>query len=109
MKFVIDHQLPPALARFLEAQGHVARHVREIGLRSSDDDAIWSHASANVEVVVSKDEDFFFLASSPGAAARLLWVRTGNCRTGFLLERFRLRLPQIIASFEAGSYIVELR
>ena len=109
MKFVIDHQLPPALARFLEARGHVARHVRELGLISSEDAAIWSHALANDEVVVSKDEDFFFLASSPRATARLLWVRTGNCRTGFLLERFHIRLPQIIASFEAGSNIVELR
>ncbi len=60
-------------------------------------------------VVVSKDEDFLFLASLPGATAKLLWVRIGNCRTGFLLERFRLRLPQIIALFEAGSHIVELR
>ena len=64
---------------------------------------------ANQLVVVSKDEDFFFFASSPNAAAKLLWVRMGNCRTQFLLERFRLRLPQIMASFEAGSSIVELR
>jgi predicted nuclease of predicted toxin-antitoxin system len=60
-------------------------------------------------VVVSKDEDFFFFASSPNAAARLIWIRMGNCRTRFLLETFRSRLPQIIASFEAGSNIVELR
>jgi predicted nuclease of predicted toxin-antitoxin system len=109
VKFVIDHQLPPALARFLEDQGHTARHVRELGLNASDDATIWSHATANNMVVVSKDEDFFYFASSPGAAARLLWVRMGNCRTGFLLERIRFRLPQIIASFETGSIIVELR
>jgi predicted nuclease of predicted toxin-antitoxin system len=109
VKFVIDHQLPPALARFLEAQGHVANHVRELGLKTSDDATIWRRAVANQLVVVSKDEDFFFFASSPNAAAKLLWVRMGNCRTQFLLERFRLRLPQIMASFEAGSSIVELR
>ena len=109
MKFVIDHQLPPALARFLEAQGHVADHVRELGLKTSDDATIWRHAVANELVVVSKDEGFFFFVSSPNAAAKLLWVRMGNCRTQFLLERFRLRLPQIIASFETGSSIVELR
>jgi len=64
---------------------------------------------ANELAVVSKDEDFFFFASLPNAAAKLVWVRMGNCRTQFLLERFRLRLPQMIASFEAGSSIVELR
>jgi predicted nuclease of predicted toxin-antitoxin system len=109
VKFVVDHQLPPALARFLEDQGHVACHVRELGLSSADDAAIWRHATAKAMVVVSKDEDFSFFASSPGATAKLVWVRIGNCRTAFLLERFRLRLPQIIASFEAGSDIVELR
>ena len=109
MKFVIDHQLPPALARFLEDHGQVACHVRELGLQKSDDATIWRHAAAKDMVVVSKDEDFFFFASSPNPAAKLLWVRMGNCRTSFLLERIRLRLPQIIASFEAGSSIVELR
>jgi predicted nuclease of predicted toxin-antitoxin system len=109
VKFLIDHQLPPALARFLERQGHVARHVRELGMNASDGATIWRHATENEMVMVSKDEDFSFFASSPGTAGRLLWVRMGNCRTGFLLERFRLRLPQIIASFEAGSNIVELR
>lgn len=98
MKFVVDHQLPPALARFLESQGHSAYHVRELGLKEADD-----------LVVVSKDEDFFFFASVPNAAAKLIWVRVGNCRTHFLLEKFRIRLPQIIASFEARSHVVEVR
>ena len=78
VKFVIDHQLPPALARFLEAQGHVADHVRELGLKTSDDATIWRHAVANELVVVSKDEGFFFFVSSPNAAAKLLWVPDGQ-------------------------------
>ncbi len=109
MKFVVDHQLPPALARFLESQGHRAYHVRELGLKAADDATIWRRAAAEDLVVVSKDEDFFFFASAPNAAAKLVWVRVGNCRTHLLVERFRVRLPQIVASFEAGSNIVELR
>jgi len=109
VKFVVDHQLPPALARFLEGQGHTAYHVRELGLKAAADATIWRRAAGDDLVVVSKDEDFFFFASAPNAAARLVWVRVGNCRTRFLLERFRIRLPQIIESFEAGSSIVELR
>jgi predicted nuclease of predicted toxin-antitoxin system len=109
VKFIVDHQLPPALAQFLQNQGHEAHHVRELGLKAADDAAIWSRAVADDLVVVSKDEDFFFFASAPNAAAKLVWVRLGNCRTSFLLERFRIRLPQIVASFEAGSIIVELR
>jgi predicted nuclease of predicted toxin-antitoxin system len=109
VKFVVDHQLPPALARYLESQGHIAFHVRELGLKSVDDATIWRRAGADDLVVVSKDEDFFFLASAPGAPAKLLWVRLGNCRTKFLLEKFRSRLPEIVSLFGSGSRIVELR
>jgi predicted nuclease of predicted toxin-antitoxin system len=28
VKFLVDHQLPPALARFIATQGHQAEHVR---------------------------------------------------------------------------------
>jgi len=54
VKFVIDHQLPPALARFLETQGHVASHVRKLGLKASDDATIWKHAVANELVVFTR-------------------------------------------------------
>ena len=36
-------------------------------------------------MVVSKDEDFLGLAMRPGDSGRLLWIRTGNCRTAPLL------------------------
>ncbi len=40
MRFVIDAQLPPALARMLAAHGHHAEHVEDIGLRDADDSPI---------------------------------------------------------------------
>jgi predicted nuclease of predicted toxin-antitoxin system len=40
MRFVIDAQLPPALARLLTAHGHTAEHVADIGLRDADDSPI---------------------------------------------------------------------
>lgn len=109
MKFLIDHQLPPALVRFLQSHGHSAQHVRELGLKEADDSVIWAHAAAHELVVVSKDEDFYYLAVSPGDAGKLLWVRTGNCRKQKLFELFLARLSQIIAAFQAESNIVELR
>lgn len=32
MRFLVDAQLPPALARWLAAQGHEAEHVGDIGM-----------------------------------------------------------------------------
>jgi predicted nuclease of predicted toxin-antitoxin system len=109
VKFLIDHQLPPALAHFFETHGHFTRHVRDIGLKEATDASIWNHALKNQMVVVSKDEDFYFLVMSLGNMGKLIWVRMGNCRKHVLLDRFQSQLPHIIAAFEAGSDIVEIR
>ena len=44
MRFIVDAQLPPALARLLSAHGYTAEHVVDIGMRDLDDSLIWAHA-----------------------------------------------------------------
>ena len=44
MRFVVDAQLPPALARFLASLGEEAIHVLDAGLLEADDGEIWSFA-----------------------------------------------------------------
>jgi predicted nuclease of predicted toxin-antitoxin system len=58
MRFLVDAQLPPALARWLAANGHEATHVSDVGLQTASDPAIWDHALAVSSVIVTKDEDF---------------------------------------------------
>jgi predicted nuclease of predicted toxin-antitoxin system len=60
-------------------------------------------------VVVSKDEDFVFLANRAGDQGRLIWVRLGNCRNLTLLEAFDRLHDQLIAAVEAGQRIIEVR
>jgi predicted nuclease of predicted toxin-antitoxin system len=58
VKFLIDAQLPPALARWIERQGHRATHIFEIGLERGKDGPIWEHARNDNAVIITKDEDF---------------------------------------------------
>jgi predicted nuclease of predicted toxin-antitoxin system len=44
MRFLVDAQLTPALARWLGEHGFPATPVRELGLRDSDDRSIWNFA-----------------------------------------------------------------
>ena len=69
MRFLVDNQLPPSLARWLRDRGHDAEHVFESGLHLFDDRDLWARALADARIVVSKDEDLFFLGS-------LLFLRT---------------------------------
>lgn len=109
MKFLVDNQLPTALARFLASRGVDCRHVLDLGLRDATDTAIWEYASRNDCVVISKDEDFLYLASAPSAKARIVWVRIGNCRTKALLSLVERLWPKIEAGLNAGDRIIELR
>lgn len=43
-RFLVDAQLPPALARWLEAQGHMAEHVFEFDGDGTTDGEIWMRA-----------------------------------------------------------------
>ncbi|MDD2894074.1 MAG: DUF5615 family PIN-like protein [Halothiobacillaceae bacterium] len=45
MRFVVDAQLPPVLARFLtENMREDAVHVLDVGLLNASDTAIWTYA-----------------------------------------------------------------
>ncbi|MEO6595478.1 MAG: DUF5615 family PIN-like protein [Planctomycetota bacterium] len=108
MRFLVDNQLPLQLARHLGQRGHEATHVTEVGLDDASDAAIWLWAGQQDRVVVSKDEDLFFLANRPNDSGRLVWVRLGNCRKGSLLDAFDRTFDTIVAAFDAGQRIVEL-
>ena len=79
------------------------QHVLDVGLADASDAEIWKHAIRNDCVLISKDEDFFYLANVPSAGARLIWVRLGNCRTKVLLQAIALLWPKIEASLKAGD------
>jgi predicted nuclease of predicted toxin-antitoxin system len=109
VKFLIDNQLPPALARCIQSELHAeAIHISDVKLQTAGDRDVWNYASTGGWILISKDEDFASIFSRT-PTARLLWVRLGNCRRDYLLGRFRRAWPRIIARFASGDLFVELR
>lgn len=108
MRFLIDAQLPAALARWLEAQGHHASHVYDIGLLEAEDKAIWQTAIERDAILVSKDEDFVILQSVSKVSPQLIWVRTGNTTRRELLAMFEKLLPALLAQLAAGESLIEI-
>ena len=109
MKFLVDNQLPPALAQYLRKRDFDCQHVLDVGLAESLDSEICRYAEAQDRIIVSKDEDFLYLAAQPLSKIRLLWVRLGNCRTAALLAAFDRLWPLIESSLKNGDRIVEIR
>jgi predicted nuclease of predicted toxin-antitoxin system len=109
VKFLVDAQLPPALARWLTEAGYEAQAVREIGLREADDGAIWRHAEANGYVIVTKDEDFALRVQATQSGPSVVWLRMGNTSNAALHAWLGQQLPQIVALIGQGSRLVEIR
>lgn len=108
MRFLIDAQLPPALARLLLSLGHEAEHIADIGLTSASDGRIWRHAAERGAVIVTKDEDFLTLRALRPDGPPIVWVRLGNTTRDSLVETLKAAMPEIVAALERGETIVEL-
>ncbi|SCY68292.1 DUF5615 family PIN-like protein [Thiohalorhabdus denitrificans] len=109
MRFLVDAQLPPALARWLSEQGHQAEHVVDLGLEASPDREIWRVAHQTGAVVISKDEDFVTLVTLQPEHAQVVWVRLGNTTKRGLLNWFAPLLPQVVHALERGERLVEVK
>jgi len=108
MRFLVDAQLPPALARWLSEQGHQAEHVMDCGLQSASDREIWDFATASVAVIVTKDEDFAQRRALTDAGPSIIWIRLPNSRRRDLLDWFEKALPDILNALEHGETLVEV-
>jgi predicted nuclease of predicted toxin-antitoxin system len=108
VKFLIDAQLPPALALFLKEAGHEAKHVIDIGLASSDDSLIWDYAVSNATVIITKDEDFAARIQIYPKGPKVVWLRIGNCTNRALLHWFAPLLPHILNCLQQGEKLIEI-
>jgi predicted nuclease of predicted toxin-antitoxin system len=108
MRFLIDAQLPPALARWLAARGHHAEHVADLRMSSASDAAIWEFATQTAAVIVTKDEDFAQRKVLNGDGPVVLWIRLPNTRRRELLEWFESVLPDVLSALERGEALIEV-
>ncbi|HEX4113275.1 MAG TPA: DUF5615 family PIN-like protein [Stellaceae bacterium] len=109
MKFLVDAQLPSALASLLTDLGHRADHVAALGLLRASDAEIWNFALDNGMAIITKDEDFAGRRSGHGGQPIVIWLRRGNCSRAELLRWFAPLMPTIVASIESGEGLIEVR
>jgi predicted nuclease of predicted toxin-antitoxin system len=93
VKFLIDANLPPALAQWLVSAGHEAHHVSDLGLETMPDREIWQRARELDACIVTKDEDFVLLQALDRAGPAIVWIRIGNTVRRVLLARLPALWP----------------
>ncbi|HEY1706872.1 MAG TPA: DUF5615 family PIN-like protein [Rhizomicrobium sp.] len=109
MDFLIDAQLPPALARALTDRGFAARHLYDLRLLGAPDHAIWRRAMKERAAIVTKDEDFALLRRTAKTGPVIVWLRVGNTANTHLIPWLLALMPQVTAAIANGETLLELR
>ena len=108
MRFLIDAQLPPGLARWLAAAGYPTDHVNHLGLGAATDDEIEARAREMQAVVWSKDRDFADRARRR-QGLQVVWLRFGNTTNASLQSKLAPHMAAIEAALMDGESLIEIR
>ena len=100
MKFIVDAQLPLALALWIQAQGHDVLHTDHLPDKErTSDTQIRQLAQQENRIVISKDSDFLDSHLIMQNPAKFLWVATGNIRNPQLFLLFEQFWAEIERNF----------
>lgn len=109
MNIWIDAQLPPTLARWLNATFEVnATALRDLGLRDARDVEIFEAARVENAVIMTKDSDFVDLVCRLGSPPQILWLTCGNVTNRNLRQILTMIFPDALERLREGEMIVEI-
>ena len=81
MKLLFDENLSPKLPNRLSDLFPNSLHVRNVGMKATNDPVVWEYAKDNNLMIVSKDADMHDLSLVFGNPPKVVWLRLGNCST----------------------------
>lgn len=100
MKLLFDENLSPRLPRLLADIFPGSTHVRDVGMKATDDPIVWDYAKTGDFMIVSKDADMHDLSLVFGNPPKVVWLRLGNCSTRQVEALLRLEFDVIKLFYE---------
>jgi len=95
MKLLFDENLSHTLAERLSDLFPDSTHVRNVGLKASDDPLVWQYAVDNDFALDSKDADMHDRSLLQGFPPKVIWIRLGNCSTAAVEHLVRREIQEI--------------
>jgi len=108
MKFLVDAQLPKALAEFLCEKEYVAIHTLHLPDKNRTTDKQIIEISAKEDyIVIAKDDDFLQSHLIKNEPKKLILIKTGNIPNSKLLEIFSEHILKI-ESILSQNLLIEI-
>jgi predicted nuclease of predicted toxin-antitoxin system len=108
VKFLIDANLPAALAGWLAGEGHDVAHVDDLLPAPAADRDIWLLAVREGRIIVSKDSDFA-QAAERDPTVQVVCIRCGNLKLREFSLWFAARRAVMESLLDLGERVVELQ
>lgn len=107
MKFLVDANLSPRVARTLTGRGFESTHVADIGLLTASDEAIFERAAQDNSVIITADSDFAaLLALGHGAKPSVVQLRHLSERSvDEHIDMLVANLPSVIDDLGRGAIV----
>jgi predicted nuclease of predicted toxin-antitoxin system len=96
VRLLFDQNLSPRLVTRLVDLFPGSAHVQDLGLSQASDASVadfWR--TGRLYILVSEDSDFFEPALLRGHAAKIVWIRRGNCSTAEIENILRRHTGEI--------------
>jgi len=108
MKFIVDTQLPPKLASYLQSKGYDCIHTTyfEEGHLLQDSEIIVIAIEEN-RTIISKDSDFSDHYYLKGVPPKILLLQFGNISNNDLIEYFENYFEYVVEAFQNGSDYIQ--
>ena len=107
IRFIIDTQLPPKLAKYLREENFDAKHTTDYpnGHLLKDPEII-QIAIEEGRIIITKDQDFFDNYLLKGAPPKVLLLQFGNIGNPSLINFFVANQTRLISLLEDGAEMI---
>lgn len=97
MKLLFDQNLSYRLVEALDDLYPGSAHVRLLGMERADDEVIWRYARDNGYTIVTRVADFNERSVIHGYPPKIVWIRSGNASTEYILGILSQYHPDLLA------------
>jgi len=106
VKWLVDAQLPLALAVAIRMSGRDVKHTLDLTrANKTSDDVIRELLEEEDRILITKDRDFRISHTLQAQPKRLVFVTTGNIRNRMLIPLFMRNMATIEQAFERGNLV----
>jgi len=83
--FLIDNNLSPKIAAKIAGVFPGSQHVYNLNLDKVSDQEVFEYAASNQFSILTKDADFYHLLNKHGYPPKVVWIRSGNVTTEYII------------------------